>query len=67
LAVQYHQSTAWQVITGGLGILCVVLMTTVGVLLANCNEYFLLFSTCLILIIGAKEFVFLTSTKLQKS
>lgn len=30
-----HQSTAWQVVTASLGILCVALMTTVGVLLAN--------------------------------
>ncbi|KAM9671952.1 killer cell lectin-like receptor subfamily I member 1 isoform 1-T4 [Trichechus inunguis] len=30
-----HQSSAWQVITGSLGVLCVVLMTTVGILLAN--------------------------------
>ncbi|KAM9673361.1 killer cell lectin-like receptor subfamily I member 1 [Trichechus inunguis] len=30
-----RQSSAWQVITGSLGVLCVVLMTTVGILLAN--------------------------------
>ncbi|XP_058413580.1 killer cell lectin-like receptor subfamily I member 1 [Diceros bicornis minor] len=30
-----HQSMAWQVTTGSLGVLCIILMTTVGVLLAN--------------------------------
>ncbi|XP_055252363.1 killer cell lectin-like receptor subfamily I member 1 [Moschus berezovskii] len=33
--VLHHQSTAWQMITGSLGILCVFLLTTVCVLLVN--------------------------------
>ncbi|XP_070320101.1 killer cell lectin-like receptor subfamily I member 1 [Odocoileus virginianus] len=33
--VLHHRSTAWQVITGSLGTLCVVLLITVCVLLAN--------------------------------
>ncbi|XP_023581611.1 killer cell lectin-like receptor subfamily I member 1 [Trichechus manatus latirostris] len=37
-----RQSSAWQVITGSLGVLCVVLMTTVGILLANCGQQKLL-------------------------
>ncbi|KAB1254376.1 Killer cell lectin-like receptor subfamily I member 1 [Camelus dromedarius] len=36
-----HQSRAWQVTAGSLGVLCVVLMATFGILLANSKLKFL--------------------------